>query len=78
MPAGPRIQTVGVEIQNCREKGQPLGTGVFGQFSLPGNHVAALHLETHVFLAGKTYLFSDEQQLRIKIKEEIRAQEKRQ
>ena len=34
------------------EAGQPLGTGVFGQFSLAGNHVAALHLATHIFLAG--------------------------
>ena len=35
-----------------REAEQPLGTGVFGQFSLAGNLVAALHLETRVFLAG--------------------------
>ena len=30
---------------------QPLGTGVFGQLSLAGNRVAALHLATRVFLA---------------------------
>ena len=35
---------------DCR--GVPLGTGVFGQFSLAGNRVAALHLATRVFLAG--------------------------
>ena len=34
-----------------REAGQPLGTGEFGQFSLAGNRVAALHLATCV-LAG--------------------------
>ena len=32
---------------DCRggggQAGQPLGTGVFGQFSLAGNRVAALH-----------------------------------
>ena len=39
---------------------EPLGTGVFGQFSLTGNHVAALHLATHVFLVGNQ--ISDEQQ----------------
>ena len=41
---------------DCRggggEAGEPLGTGVFGQFSLEGNRVAALHLATRVFLAG--------------------------
>ena len=41
---------------DCRggggEAGQPLGTGVFGPFSLAGNRVAALHLATRVFLAG--------------------------
>ena len=42
-----------------RETGQPLGTGVFGQFSLAGNRVAALHLATPVFLAGNH--ISDEQ-----------------
>ena len=36
----------------CGETGQPLGTGVFGQFSLAGNRVAVLHLATRVFLAG--------------------------
>ena len=35
------------------EAGQPLGTGVFGQFSLAGNHVAALHLATRVFSGRK-------------------------
>ena len=34
------------------EAGQPLGTGVFGQFSLAGSRVAELHLATSVFLAG--------------------------
>ena len=34
------------------EAGEPLGTGVFGQFSLAGNRVAALHLATRVFLVG--------------------------
>ena len=29
-----------------------MATGVFGQFSLAGNRVEALHLATHVFLAG--------------------------
>ena len=41
------------------EAGQPLGTGVFRQFSLAGNRVAALHLETLVFLVGNH--ISDEQ-----------------
>ena len=48
---------------DCRggggKAGQPLGTGVFGQFSLPGNRAAALHLATRVFLAGNYN--SDEQ-----------------
>ena len=35
------------------EAGEPLGTGVFGQFSLAGNCVAALHFANHI---------SDEQQ----------------
>ena len=30
------------------EAGQPLGTGVFGQFSLPGNRVTAFHLGNHI------------------------------
>ena len=34
------------------EAGEPLGTGVFGQFSLSGNHMAVLYLATRVFLAG--------------------------
>ena len=38
---------------DCRGGGgearQPLGRGVFGQFSLAGNCAAALHLPTHVF-----------------------------
>ena len=34
------------------EVGQPLGTGVFWQFSLAGNSVAALHLVTCDFLVG--------------------------
>ena len=42
--------------RDCRggggEAGQPLGAGVFGQFSLVGNRVAALHLASLVFLAG--------------------------
>ena len=41
------------------EAGQPLWTGLFGQFSLAGNRVAALHLATRVFLAGNH--ISDEQ-----------------
>ena len=41
------------------EAGQPLGTRVFGQFSLAGNRVASLHLETLVFLVGNH--ISDEQ-----------------
>ena len=44
--------------------------GVFGQFSLAGNRVAALHLATRVFLAGNH--FSDEQ----RDKEQERAREK--
>ena len=39
--------------------GQHLGTGVFGQFSLAGNRVAALHLATPIFLAENH--ISDEQ-----------------
>ena len=39
-----------------REAGQPLGTGVFGQFSLAGNRVAALHLATRLFSGGKSHL----------------------
>ena len=39
---------------DCRggggEAGQPLGTGMFRQFSLAGNRVVALHLATRVFL----------------------------
>ena len=35
-----------------REAGQPLGTGMFRQFFLAGNRVAALHLATCVFLTG--------------------------
>ena len=53
------------------EAGQPLGTGVFGQFSLPGNRVAALHVATRIFLAGN--YISDEQ----RDKEQERAREKR-
>ena len=49
---------------DCRggggEAGQPLGTGVFGQFSLAENRVAAVHLETRVFLSGNH--ISEEQQ----------------
>ena len=41
---------------DCRsgggEEGEPLGTGVFGQFSLAGNGVQALRLATRVFLAA--------------------------
>ena len=40
---------------DCRggggEAGQQRGTGVFGQFCLAGNRVAALHLANRVFLA---------------------------
>ena len=60
---------------DCRrgggEAGQPLGTGVFGQFSLAGNRVAALHLATRVFLAGNH--IGDKQ----RDKEQERAGEKR-
>ena len=53
------------------EAGQPLGTGVFGKFSLAENRVAAFHLATRVFLAGNH--ISDEQQN----KEQERAREKK-
>ena len=42
--------SVGMEVGKA---GQLLGRGVFGQFSLVGNRVAALHLATRVFLDGK-------------------------
>lgn len=49
-----------------REAGQPLGTGVFGQFSLAG-----LHLATRIFLAGNhVYLVNSNG---MKIKEQKRA-----
>ena len=61
---------------DCREgggeEGQPLGTGVYGQFSLAGNRVAELHLATRVFQAGNH--ISDEQW----DKEQERARETRQ
>ena len=47
------------------------GTGVFGQFSLAGNPMAALHFATRVFLARNH--FSDEQ----RDKEQEKAQKKR-
>ena len=47
------------------------GTGVFGQFSLAGNRVAALHLATRVFLARNP--ITNEQ----RDKEQERAREKR-
>ena len=53
------------------EARQPLGTEVLRQFCLAGNGVAALHLATHVFLAGNHV--SDEQ----RDKEQQRAREKR-
>ena len=41
---------------DCRSGGgeaeQPLGTGMFEQFSLAGNRAAAFHSATRVFLAG--------------------------
>ena len=48
------------------------GTGVFGQFSLGRNRVAAVHLATRVFLAGNHV--SDEQ----RGKEQERAQKSKQ
>ena len=56
----PPVETVGVEA------GHPLGTGVFGQFSLEGNRVPALRLATRVFLVGNH--ISDEQQERAREK----------
>ena len=53
------------------EAGQPLGMGVFGQFSLAGNRVATLHLATRVFLTGNH--IGEEQQ----DKKQKRAREKR-
>ena len=53
------------------EAGQPLGTGLIGQFSLSGNCVETLHLLIRVFLAGNH--ISDEQ----RDKEQGRAREKR-
>ena len=50
------VQTVGVEVGEERE---PLGMGLFGQFSLARSHVEALHLKTRVSLAGNH--ISDEQ-----------------
>ena len=44
---------------DCRggggEAGELLGTEVFGQFSLVGNHVTVLHFATHAFLAGNHF-----------------------
>ena len=60
---------------DCRggggEAGEPLGTGVFRQFSLAGNQVAALHLATCIFLVGNHN--SDKQ----RDKEQERVREKR-
>ena len=42
-----------------REAGGPLRTGVCRQFFLAGNRVAALHLATRVFLAGKHIVTSN-------------------
>ena len=53
------------------EAEQPLGMGVFMQFSLEGNHVAALQLASRIFLTG-THI-SDKQW----DKEQERALEKR-
>ena len=64
MPASTEYLAGGVEAR------QPLGTEVFGQFSLAGNHVAALNLATRVFLEGNH--ISDEQ----RGKEQERAREK--
>ena len=53
---------------DCRggggKAGQPLGTGEFGQFSLAGNRVEALHLATRVFLAGNNDEQRDKEQER--------------
>ena len=61
---------------DCRggggEAGQPLGMGVFWQFSLAGNRMAALHLATCVFLAGNH--ISDEQR-EIQAKKSLREAE---
>ena len=46
------VMTSRPPVQTGGEAGQPLGAGVFGQFSLAGNGVATLHLATCVFLAG--------------------------
>ena len=51
-----------------------MGMGVFGQFSLAGNRVAALHLANAVFFWREIIL---EKGNRIKIKEQKRAREKR-
>ena len=56
------------------EAGQPLGTGVFGQLSLAGNRVAALHWKP-AFLWREIISLIDRN--RIKIKEQKRAREKR-
>ena len=39
---------------DCRggEAGEPLGTECMSNFCLVGNHIAALHLATRIFLAG--------------------------
>ena len=57
------------------EAGEPLGTGFFGQFSLAGNRVAALHLTTRVFLARNH--ISDEQRDKGRKVEEKRKRQKR-
>ena len=43
------------------EAGQPLGTGVFGQLSLEGNRVPALHWQP-AFLWREILSLSDEEQ----------------
>ena len=55
------------------EAGQPLGTGVFGQFSLAGNRVASLHWQPAFFWQEIILVTSNG----IKIKEQKRAREKR-
>ena len=58
-------------IRTVGEGRQPLGAGVFRQYSLTGNRMAALHLATCIFLVGNH--ISDKQW----DKEQERAREKR-
>ena len=49
----PPVQTVRVEIDG--EAGQPVGTGVLGQFFLAGNRMVVLHLRQLALFGGKSY-----------------------